>query len=408
MTTNHDSHSQDHSFGLGPSGLFDRRALLKITAAASAAAALGTSAFSSDPAEASTPWNKRLGTLKIGYLPITDASPLLVAHARGIFTKRKINVAQPTLFRSWASIAEAFAAKQVDVVHLLMPLATQLKFEAKQDIKVISWNHTDGSAITVANSISSVADLAGKTVAVPFWYSIHNVILQQVLKKNGLKPVLSGEANAQAKTVKLVVLAPADMPPALAAGQISGYAVAEPFNAVAEVKGIGKVLRFTGDVWRDHACCVTVVRGDLVRNNPLAAQAIVDSIAEAQLWLNANRATAAEVLAPAYLPQPIPAIKKALTDYRNGTYSTAIQHPEWKNERIGFHPYPFPSYTKALIERLRTTRIDDDTSWLFKIDLNKAHNELVATGLAEKAISRLGGAKKFGLAKLTRVETVKP
>jgi NitT/TauT family transport system substrate-binding protein len=72
---------------------------------------------------------------------------------------------------------------------------------------------------------------------------------------------------------------------------IAGYVVAEPFNALAEVNGIGKILRFTGDVWRDHACCVTVVRGDLVRSNPLAAQAIVDSIAQAQLWLNKNRAT---------------------------------------------------------------------------------------------------------------------
>ena len=46
------------------------------------------------------------------------------------------------------------------------------------------------------------------------------------------------------------------MVPALAAHHIAGYIVAEPFNATAETLGIGKILRFTGDVWKDHACCV--------------------------------------------------------------------------------------------------------------------------------------------------------
>lgn len=400
------SHHDHTHFGLSESGLLDRRSLLRVMAAGAAVATVGADLLNVPAANAAA-WHERLGTLKIGYLPITDSSPLLVAHGNGYFEKNKIKTAQPTLFRSWPAIAEAFAAKQVDVVHLLMPLALQLRFEAKQDIRVISWNHTDGSALTVSKDINTVTDLAGKVIAVPFWYSIHNVVLQQILRKNGLKVSLAGEPSAANKTVKLVVLPPSEMPPALAAKTISGYIVAEPFNALAEVNGIGKILRFTGDVWREHACCVTVVRGDLVRENPLAAQAIVDSIAQAQLWLNKNRATAADVL-KSYLPQAPAAITKALNSYEKENYTAAIQNAAWNSKRISFQPYPYPSYTTELIKQLRLSRVDDDNQWLQEIDLKTAHTSFVSSGLAERAINKLGGRRQFGITSFTRKETIKP
>ena len=38
--------------------------------------------------------------LRIGYLPITDATPLLVAHSRKLFEAEGVVVDQPVLFRS--------------------------------------------------------------------------------------------------------------------------------------------------------------------------------------------------------------------------------------------------------------------------------------------------------------------
>ncbi|MCE1172900.1 MAG: ABC transporter substrate-binding protein, partial [Azovibrio sp.] len=60
--------------------------------------------------------------VRIGYLPITDASPLLVAHSRKLFEAQGLEVEAPRLFRSWAQIVEAFMAGQVNVVHLLSPM----------------------------------------------------------------------------------------------------------------------------------------------------------------------------------------------------------------------------------------------------------------------------------------------
>lgn len=408
-----------------PRSTISRRDILRLTAVAGAglaAAPLLAACGGDDGETTSSPSTtlggsttssapQSLGELKIGYLPITDATPLLVAHASGLLTKRGFEAPDPVLLRSWPSIAEAFQAKQVDVVHLLMPLAMQLRFGAKQPVKVVAWNHLNGSALTVAKDVQSVNDLAGTTVAIPFWWSIHNVVLQKILRAAGLTPIVSGSASAADKTVKLEVLAPADMPPALASGSIAGFIVADPFNALAETQDVGKILRFTGDVWRDHACCVTVVREDLVTERPDAAQALTDALAEAQLTAAADRAGTAKVLSEkGYLPQPLPAIERALTHYDLAEYQPtgAIVHADWKSERIDFQPFPFPSYTEELIEALRETTIDGDTSWLSAVDASAAHEELVAVGLAEKAIDNLGGNEKFGLTARTRTETIAP
>lgn len=351
-----------------------------------------------------------LGDLRVGYLPITDASPLLVAHAEGLLAGSGFAADTPTLLRSWADLAEALQAGAVDVVHMLMPLAVQLRFGAGLPIKVVAWNHTNGSALTVAERITSVGDLAGETVAIPFWWSIHNVVLQKILAAEGLEPILQGDPSVADRTVKLVVLPPADMVPALASGSIGGFIVADPFNALAEVKDAGRILRFTGDVWRDHACCVTVVREDFLAV-PGAGQGLVNALAAAQLSITADTTAAAATLSGGgYLPQPLPAIERALTHYALDEYGPtgAIRNAEWNSERIGFQPYPFPSYTRELVRALRETRIDGDTAFLADLDDDTVHADLVVEGLARSAIEANGGAAAFGLASFERVETVAP
>src|SRR5262245_33927002 len=94
--------------------------------------------------------------VRIGYLPITDATPLLLAHAQGLYAAEGLDAAKPTLFRGWAQLAEAFQARQVDIVHILMPTAVWMRFGQGFPIKLVAWNHTDGSAFTVANGVKSL------------------------------------------------------------------------------------------------------------------------------------------------------------------------------------------------------------------------------------------------------------
>ncbi|GIW20804.1 MAG: hypothetical protein KatS3mg065_1100 [Chloroflexota bacterium] len=354
------------------------------------------------------------GRVRIGYLPITDAAPLLLAHARGLYAEEGLTVERPTLFRGWSQIAEAFQAGQVDVVHLLMPMTVWLRFGSRIPLKVVAWDHTGGSALTVAKTVERLDDLAGATVAVPFWYSIHNVVLQLLLRDAGLTAVTTGEASAAERTVKLVVMAPPDMPPALANGSIAGFIVADPFNAVAEVNGVGRILRFTGDVWLDHACCVVTVGEDAIAAAPDVVERVVAAVARAQLWARDNRAEAARLLSADgdnYLPQPRAAIERALTHYDLAEYGPAgaIHHADWQTGRIGFQPFPFPSYTETLVRLLGETLVEGDRSFLDGLDPATAHGDLVDDRFVRTAIERLGGPAAFGLPpELTRREVIEP
>ncbi|MFC4947281.1 ABC transporter substrate-binding protein [Pseudonocardia sp. GCM10023141] len=381
---------------------FDRRTLLRAGAAVGLAAGTGGGVAGVVDLVRAPRATARTGVApRIGYLPITDASPLLVAHAQGRFAAAGIDMARPVLFRGWESLAQAFTVGELDVVHLLMPFAVQLRYALGARVRLLAWNHTNGSALTVHPSVREIGDLAGKSVAIPFWWSIHNVVLQQMLRAAGLTPVVRTAPSVRERTVQLVVMSPSDMLPALSTATIGGYIVADPFNAAAEINKVGRVLRFVGDAWRDHACCVVVVRQELIDSVPETVQAVTDAVAGAQLWLGGHRADAAKVLKDGrYLPQPLPAITKAL-DRTPGP----AQHPDWHGERIGFAPYPFPGYTEALVRAMRETVVDGPTGFLTGIDPAAVHADLVDDRFVLRSMAALGGPGAFGLpASLTRTE----
>lgn len=341
------------------------------------------------------------GPLRLGYLPITDASPLLLAHEQGRFARAGVATARPVLFRSWESLAQAFLTGSLDVVHLLMPFAVQLRYALGARLRVLAWNHTN---------VRRLDDLAGRSVAIPFWWSIHNVALQQMLRGAGLVPVVRETPSAARRTVGLVVMSPADMLPALHTGTVGGYVVADPFNAAAEIRKVGRIQRFVGDAWRDHACCVVVAREELLATRPDAVQGVVDGIADAQIWVDAHRGEAARTLSRArYLPQPLPAITRALDHpLEPAIVSGAVVHPQWQGQRIGFRPFPFPSYTEALVEAMRETVVDGDTGFLTGLDPAAVHGDLVDDRFVRRTLARTDPAA-FGLpADLTRTEEVLP
>lgn len=383
----------------------DRRTFLR--AATLGAAGIAGAALLGCSGDDATPPGSSSGSkglekpdLRIGYLPITDATPLVLAHGLNYYQEAGLRVEAPTLFRGWSQIAEAFQARQVDVVHLLMPMAIWLRFGQNFPLKLVAWNHTGGSALTVANAVKRVEDLSGTVVAIPFWYSVHNVVLQMLLRKAGLKAVTTG--NPRPGEVKLVVMAPPDMPPALANGSITGYIVADPFNAVAEVNRVGRILRFVPDVWFEHACCVAVMHEDDVRDRPNWAQAVVSSLARAQVYARENRVEAARLLSgdgKNYLPQPRAVIERALTHYDAAEYvpTGAIQHKDWDTKRIDFQPFPYGSYTQELVRRLKETVVEGDNSFLQRLDPAEAHRLLVEDRYARTAIKDAGGAGRFGI-----------
>ncbi len=380
--------------------LFSRRDVVRLSALLTASGALPF--LNLRKARAQSPDEP----VRVGYLPITDATPLLVAHGQGFFEAEGLKVEKPILFRGWSQIVEAFLAGQVNVVHLLSPITIWARYGSQTPAKVVAWNHTGGSGLSVSEEIGSVADLGGKTVAIPYWYSIHNAVLQKLLRENGLKPVTRARGGAvAADEVNLLIMSPSDMVPALAAGQISGYIVAEPFNAAAEANQIGKVLRFTGDVWKDHACCLVFMNEADLTGRPEWSQKVVNAMVKAQLWTRENRAETAHLLSSAhpqkYTPHSEAILSRVLNpsegDVARYVASGAIRHPEWREKRIDFQPYPFPSYTEELVKLLKETHVEGDRAFLDALDPAFAAQDLVDDSFVKRALAEAGGLAAFGL-----------
>ncbi len=367
----------------------NRRELLKWGGLAALAGLMPTSgAFAQDKK-----WDP---TVRVGYLPITDACALLVAHEMGFFKREGLDSAPPTMVRGWSPLVEAFSSHRVNLAHLLIPVPIWMRYNNKFPVKITAWNHTNGSGIVVGkdSGINSPKDFGGKQFAVPFWYSIHNIISQKIMRDAGITPVIRPQdAKLAPNECNFVVLNPPDMPPALAAKSIDGYCVAEPFNALGEVRAGAKMLRMTGDVWKGHPCCVVVMHEQDTVDPARApwAQAVHNALVAAQIHLVENRQAMAEMLSKdgkAYLPFPKEVVTRAmmLYDIPYPGNANAIKHKDWGMDRINFQAWPYPSATELVVTDLKKTLITGDAAFLDKLDAKFVANDLVNYNFIKKAL----------------------
>ncbi|ADC71482.1 twin-arginine translocation pathway signal [Thioalkalivibrio sp. K90mix] len=337
------------------------------------------------------------GVVRIGYIPITDAAALLVAHSEGYFEDEGLEVADPTLIRGWSPLIESFAANRFNLVHLLKPIPLWMRYQNDFPVKIMSWAHINGSAVVTGRhvEVKDFSDLGGKSVAVPYWYSMHNVVMQMALRDAGLTPVIRDQGAAlESHEVNLMLMPPPDMPPALAARSIDAFIVAEPFNAAGEMLAHGNLLRFTGDIWKNHPCCVICMNERLTNREPEWTQKVMNAVVRAQGTIQEDKKAVATLLSrdgKGYLPMPAGVVERAMTNYTNdATYtdSGAIRNADWGNGRIDFSPWPYPSATKYLVSAMNETLVGGDTTFLQDLDPDFVTDDLVNYEFVKKAMEK--------------------
>lgn len=373
-------------YGHFSAGKLSRRTLLDTLLAGGLASMLGPQALAADNEE-----------VRIGYLPITDATPLLVAHALGYFEEVGLEAPRPTLIRSWPALVESFSTRKFNIVHLLKPIPIWMRYNNKIPVKIAAWCHTNGSALVVGgkSNITSFADCGGRQIAVPFWYSMHNVLLQMALRNAGLTPVIKPQGSRLGPTeTNLQVLPPPEMPAALAARKIDAYIVAEPFNALGELKANGRILRFTGDIWKNHPCCVVTMHESDMTERAAWSQKVIDAIVKASIYASRNKGEVARLLSrdgEGYLPVPHAVVKRAMTYYNVPEYTdtNAVMHAdEWGNGRIDFAPYPYPSATELLVTEMGRTIGGGANEFLAGLDPSFVANDLVNYDFVRRALTK--------------------
>jgi NitT/TauT family transport system substrate-binding protein len=346
-------------------------------------------------------------TLRIGYLPILDAAPLLVAYVKQFFQNEGIRTERPVLIRGWSELSEAFLSQSFNLVHLLIPVPIYMRFAQNYKVKVVAWNHINGSALTAGlnSGVKSLEQLGGKHIAVPYWYSIHNIVLQLWLRHYGLEVMMQDRAlPLRPSQANLLVMKPPDMPTAMQRGSIDAYIVAEPFDAAGEVLAEGRIVRFTGDSFKNHPCCVATMHERELNDHPDWAQKVLNALVKAQKWLDDNREEAAHLLAKGgenMIPLEEPIVKRALIKYDLATYGVktgtgAIQNPDWHVQRIGFQPYPYQSATVEIVKLLKQTKLEGDSTFLSTLEPGRVVDELFDYNFVKKAAEQIvGGLAAF-------------
>ena len=394
-----------------------RRNFLKTSAALGAALGGGLAPISA--LAKPKPFNP---VVKIGYIPITDAAALLVAHELGFFKDEGIESEKPTLIRGWSPLVEAFASHRFNLTHMLAPIPVWMRYNNNYPVKITAWDHTNGSAMVVHkdSGIKSPEDMGGKQFAMPFWYSMHNIVSQMLLKDHGIKPVIRPQnAKIAPDECNFLVLNPPDMPPALASKQIDGYCVAEPFCAMGEMKANGEILRFNGDIWKGQPCCVVVMHEEDAMDPDRAAwaQGVHNAIVRAQLHLGENRKEMAHMLSKngkRYLPMPAKVVERAMTFYDPAYYKNphAIQNVNWHQDRINFQAWPYPSATVRMVEELQKSVLTGDRAFLDNLSGEHVAKDLVQYEYVKNALDKNPGWKNDASVPQTgnpfeRVEVIK-
>lgn len=226
-------------------------------------------------------------TITLAYLPITHA--LALFEAKEELEAQSGQKVELVKYGSWPELLDALNTGRVDGASVLIELAMKSKSEGI-GLKAVALGHKDGNVLIASDDIQSVADLKGKTFAIPHRQSSHYILLQDALAKG----------NLPSEDITLVELAPTEMPSALASGQIDGYCVAEPFGAKAVTMGVGHVLYTSEELWQDSLCCALVMNDTFLENEPEKAADFVQAYKQAGKNLTPEKA---ETIASEYLGQ---------------------------------------------------------------------------------------------------------
>ena len=286
--------------------------------------------------------------LKIGFIPITCATPLIMAHPLGFYQKQGLNV-EVVKTAGWALIRDKMLNKEYDATHFLspMPLAISMGAGSNQvPMNVATIQNTNGQAITLANKHKDKRDpkmWKGMKFAVPFEYSMHNFLLRYYVAEAGLNPDTD---------IQIRVVPPPEMVANLRAGNIDGYLGPDPFNQRAVFEEIGFLHLLTRDLWDGHPCCAFGSSTEFIQKNPNTFAALVRAVLTASAMARdpKNRELIAKVIAPAqYLNQPETVISQVLT----GKFADGLGNIRTVPARADFDPIPWQSMAVWMLTQMK-------------------------------------------------------
>lgn len=270
--------------------------------------------------------------VKLGFIPLTDCAPLVMAKELGLFKKYGVEVVL-TKETSWANIRDKILTGELDGAHCLysMPFSVYTGVGGKEGslMKIAMMLNVNGQAITLSNDFCGkvgfkqmnkvtpvvAAKLKAEkevTFAMTFPGGTHDLWLRNWMSLAGLNQ----------KAVKIITIPPPQMVANMKVGNMDGFSVGEPWNGVAVKQGIGFTQIASQDIWKDHPEKALVVNNEFSTKHKADLVKVMKAVMEACKWLDvpANRKKAAAVIGKApYVNAPADIIEgRLMGDYNLG------------------------------------------------------------------------------------------
>lgn len=322
--------------------------------------------------------NLEKNELHLGFIPLNDCAPLVVAKEKGFFEKHGLRV---NLHResSWATIRDRIVIGQLDAAQMLapMPIASSLGLSSIKKAMIVPMVlGLNGNAITVSNELyqTLLAEDAqamaeeplsahalkklidreqaeGKpkrTLAMVFPFSMHNFQLRYWLAQAGINPDID---------IHLVVVPPPQMVENLKQGHIDGFCVGEPWNSYAVHENVGSVLITGYEIWNNSPEKVLGVTRDWAEQHPNTLRSLVAALYEACMWIDKseNRNETSHLLTlPGYVEVPTETVERSMAGgFRYREDSSLRTAPDFSV----FHRYaanfPWRSHAMWIIEEMK-------------------------------------------------------
>ena len=286
--------------------------------------------------------------LKVGFIPITCATPIIMAHPMGFYAKHGLDV-EVVKTAGWAVIRDKALNKEYDAAHMLspMPLAITLGAGAQPiPYTMPAVENINGQAITLAMRHKDKRDpksWKGFKFAVPFDYSMHNYLLRYYVAEHGIDPD---------RDIQIRVVPPPEMVANLRADNIDGFLAPDPVNQRAVYDGVGFIHILSKEIWEGHPCCAFAASKEFVTQSPNTYRALLKAIIDATAYARkqAHRKEIAAAIAPAnYLNQPVTVVEQVLT----GTFADGLGQVRQVPDRIDFDPFPWHSFAVWILTQMK-------------------------------------------------------
>ncbi|WP_369408136.1 ABC transporter substrate-binding protein [Leptolyngbya ohadii] len=367
---------------------FSRREFLKRVVVAGTLVAMAScandssSTVESSPTSEAAAGNLEKAEVKIGFIPITCATPIVMSEPLGIYERYGLK-ASVVKMPNWAAVRDSAIAGELDAYHMLSPMPIAMTMglgSASFPVKLASIENVNGQAITIAmkhkDQVKGPADFRGFKIGVPFPYSMHNLLIRYYLATGGLNPDTD---------VQIFPVPPPDSVAKMTAGEIDAMLMPDPFNQRAVYEKVGFIHMLSKDLWNGHPCCAFAASQSWIDAHPNTFRAVNKAIIDAANYANnpANRPQIAEALIERkYLNQPLPVVQAVLT----GQFDDGLGGQQNVPDRIGFDPYPWKSFAKWISSQLvRWDLMPQDKATYAKIA-----DDIFMTDLAAELQTELG------------------